>query len=78
MALTQSDLDRLDAAIATAELEVEFGDGRRVRYRSVAELTAARDHVAGVLRTAAAAAASAGSGGARSAYRFMPIHSREG
>lgn len=76
MALTQSDLDRLDAAIATAELEVEFGDGRRVRYRSVAELTAARDHVAGVLRTAAAV--SAGSGGARSAYRFMPIHSREG
>lgn len=76
MALTQSDLDRLDAAIATAELEVEFGDGRRVRYRSVAELTAARDHVAGVLRTAAAA--SAGSGGARSAYRFTPIHSREG
>lgn len=74
MALTQTDLDRLDAAIATAELEVEFGDGRRVRYRSVPELTAARDHVADVLRASVAAS----SGGARSALRFRPIHSREG
>lgn len=48
MALSQTDLDNLDAAIATAELEVEV-DGRRTRYRSMPELIAARDHVARVL-----------------------------
>lgn len=48
MALTQSDLDRLDAAIATSELEVEI-DGRRVRYRDTASLISARTHVANVL-----------------------------
>lgn len=48
MALTHADLDRLDAAIATSELEVEF-DGRRTRFRSIPELQAARAHVAGVL-----------------------------
>lgn len=48
MALTQSDLDRLDAAIATSELEVEV-DGRRVRYRSISDLIAARQHAASVL-----------------------------
>jgi len=48
MALTQTDLDALDAAIATSELEVEL-EGRRVRYRSISELLAARAHVASVL-----------------------------
>jgi len=48
MALTQSDVDRLDAAIATSELEVEV-DGRRVRYRSIADLISARQHAAGVV-----------------------------
>jgi hypothetical protein len=50
MALTTTDLENLDTAIATGELEVEF-NGRRVRYRSVPELMAARNHVASVLNT---------------------------
>ncbi len=50
MALTQADLEALDSAIASSELEVEL-EGRRVRYRSIAELLAARTHVAAVLAT---------------------------
>lgn len=64
MALTQTDLDNLDAAIAAAELEVQL-DGRRVRYRSTEELLLARKHVAQVLQ-------GQGAGGAasrRSSYR---------
>ena len=57
MALTQSDLDALDKAIATGELEVEY-DGMRRRYRSIGELIAARNHVSAVLSGAGAAAAS--------------------
>lgn len=57
MALTHADLDRIDAAIATAELEVQFADGRRVRYRSVADMQAARTHVAGILASASSASA---------------------
>lgn len=56
MALTQTDLDALDRAIATGELEVEF-DGMRRRYRSVSELLAARAHVASVINGAGNAAA---------------------
>jgi hypothetical protein len=52
MALSQTDLDTLDSAIASSELEVEL-DGRRVKYRSTTELLAARAHVAGVLKAAA-------------------------
>jgi len=52
MALTPQDIDNLDAAIATGELEVEV-NGRRVKYRSIAELKAAREHVASVLQQAA-------------------------
>lgn len=48
MALSQIDLDALDSAIATSELEVDL-DGRRVKYRSTSELIRARQHVAGVL-----------------------------
>lgn len=69
MAYTSADLARLDAAIASSELEVEV-DGDRVRYRSIAELQAARAHVADQLARTA-----------RSAQRatFYPnfIHSRE-
>ncbi|MFE8033852.1 phage head-tail joining protein [Thiohalocapsa marina] len=68
MAINQADLDRLDAAIAAAELEVEI-DGRRVRYRSVSELIAARAHLAAV-------ASSAGTPRARSAYRWNMTTSR--
>jgi hypothetical protein len=56
MALSKTDLDNLDSAIASNELEVEF-DGRKVKYRSTAELLAARAHVAGVLQAGAPAGA---------------------
>lgn len=52
MALSQTDLDALDTAIASAELEVQL-EGRRVRYRSMDELMRARAHVAGVLARSA-------------------------
>ena len=55
MALSQSDLDALDRAIATGELEVEY-DGMRRRYRSINELIAARAHVSSVLSGAGVAA----------------------
>jgi hypothetical protein len=42
MAYTQADLDHLNAAIAGSELSVQFADGRRVQYRSIAELLQAR------------------------------------
>lgn len=48
MALTQTDLDNLDAAIATGELRVEF-NGRMVIYRSIDQLLRAREHVLSVL-----------------------------
>lgn len=50
MALTQSDLDALDTAIASSELEVEI-EGRRVRYRSTDDLMRARAHVATMLQS---------------------------
>ena len=68
MALTQSDLDALDSAIATSELEVEI-DGRRVRYRKTEELLAARQHVAGVLNSAVRSQRTGG-------YRFRFTTSR--
>lgn len=66
MALSQTDLDALDAAIASSELEVEL-DGRRVRYRSTADLIAARAHVAAVLVQASAGQSSSVR---RSSYQF--------
>lgn len=53
MALSSTDLDKLDAAIAQGALTVEF-NGRRMTYRSVAELQAARAHVAAQIAAAAA------------------------
>lgn len=44
MAWTQTDVDTLEAAIATAELTVRFAD-REVTYRSVAEMLKARDAI---------------------------------
>jgi hypothetical protein len=70
MALTQTDLDALDAAIATSELEVEI-DGRRVRYRKTSELLEARQHVAGVLKSASGTRRTGG-------YRFNFTTSRGG
>lgn len=45
MAYSQSDLDALDRAIASSQLEVQYGD-RRVKYRTMDELLSARQHVA--------------------------------
>ncbi len=53
MAYTQTDLDNLNAAIVGAELEVEY-QGRRVRFRSVAELKAAYEHVKSELAASSA------------------------
>lgn len=52
MALTQTDLDALDKAIASGTLEVEF-DGRRQRFQTTASLIDARNHVARVLNQSA-------------------------
>lgn len=51
MALTQTDLDALDVAIASSELEVQL-EGRRVKYRSTDELLKARAHVAELVNPA--------------------------
>lgn len=51
MAFTQADLDRLDAAIARGTLSVEI-EGRRVVYRTMNELLAARNHVQNQLSAA--------------------------
>lgn len=66
MALSQSDLDKLDRAIASHTLEVQFGD-RKVRYRSMQELQSARAHVAQQLAVAAATAA----GGRKATRRYV-------
>lgn len=44
MAYTQADLQRIEAAIAGAELEVQYGD-KRVKYRSMDDLRAARTEI---------------------------------
>lgn len=51
MALSQSDLDALDSAIASGTLSVEF-NGRKVTYQSTAALIVARNHVATVVNGA--------------------------
>jgi hypothetical protein len=48
MALTQTDLDVLDRAIATGTLSVEF-DGRKMVYQTTSQLIEARNHVASVV-----------------------------
>lgn len=48
MALTQTDLDALDLAIARGTLSVEF-DGRKHVYQSTTEMIKARDHVARIV-----------------------------
>jgi len=45
MAFTQDDLTVINDAIATGELEVQFADGKRVRYRSINELMRAKQHI---------------------------------
>lgn len=53
MAFTQANLDAVEAAIATGELEVEL-NGKRVRYRSLKDLSQARDIIAAALNAATA------------------------
>lgn len=50
MAYTQADLDRIEAAIVSEELEVEV-DGMRTRYRSMDELIKARDIIKDAIAT---------------------------
>lgn len=50
---TAADLAAIDAAIASAVLEVRAPDGRTVKYRSMPELLAARATVAASLDAAA-------------------------
>lgn len=52
MALTTSDLTALETALASGELTVEY-DGRRVTFRSVAELRSAIEYVKGEIASAA-------------------------
>ena len=47
MAWTQTDLDAVEAAIASGELTVQHSDGRRITYRSIDELKAARSLIKG-------------------------------
>jgi len=48
MAISQNDLDALDAAIASGAQSVVF-DGRSITYQSTEKMIAARDHAARVL-----------------------------
>lgn len=52
MAYSQTDLDRLDAAIATGVLVMKYADGSQITYRSLDELLAARGRVAAALTAA--------------------------
>ena len=53
MAWTQADLDALNRAIATGAREVEFADGRKVAYRSLADMRSIRDEIAVAVGAAA-------------------------
>lgn len=48
MALSQTDLDALDLAIARGTLSVEF-EGRKHTYQTTSQLITARDHVARIV-----------------------------
>jgi flagellar basal body P-ring protein FlgI len=51
MAITQTQLEALDLAIASGTLSVEF-EGRKMVYQTTSQLIAARNHVATVLNGA--------------------------
>ncbi len=46
MAYTSTDLENIEAAIASGALRVKASDGKEVEYRSMKDLLAARDYVA--------------------------------
>lgn len=76
MALSKIDLDRLDAAIATSELEITGSDGRKVRYRTIQEMIAARAHIASVI-SAATTTGGSSMGSGRSTYYPNCVMRRE-
>ncbi len=49
MAFTQTDLERIERAIARGERTVRHSDGRTVEYRSVDDLMKARSEIARAL-----------------------------
>lgn len=61
MAFTQTDLDAIDAAIASGELTVSH-NGRTVTYRSMDDLLKARKRIEDVLNRSA--------GTSRGSYRY--------
>jgi hypothetical protein len=52
MAFTQKHIDALNEAMASGELEVNFGD-RKVRYRSFEELKRAKQHIQNEIQSSA-------------------------
>lgn len=56
MALTQTDLDSINAAIASGELSIRSSDGKQVTYRSMDDLLKARALAEGDIAAAAAPA----------------------
>jgi ABC-type Zn uptake system ZnuABC Zn-binding protein ZnuA len=56
MAFTQSDLDKINTAIATGSLSVSFSD-RTVTYRSIESLIKAKNHIAAELASTTASSA---------------------
>lgn len=58
MAFTQTDLDAVNAAVASGELKIEVA-GRMVMYRSIDELIKARDLIQAELAATATAGTSA-------------------
>ena len=69
MAFSQTDLDKIDAAIASNTKSVQFADGQRIEYRSVDEMMTARRHIAAIV-------AQSSSGGRATLYPTMTL-SRE-
>ncbi|MDP3651056.1 MAG: hypothetical protein Q8R67_05165 [Rhodoferax sp.] len=57
MAFTQTDLDAVNAAIASGELKIEVA-GRMVMYRSIDELIKSRDLIQAEIASAATASTS--------------------
>lgn len=57
MAFAQSDIDALEAAIATGALKVRYADGREVTYRSLAEMR----ETLGIVRSSVSGASGSGS-----------------
>lgn len=55
MAWSQSDLEKLDAAIASGVRSVTYADGRRVEYHSLDQMMAARSTIAARLQMEAGA-----------------------